>query len=144
MDAIRMEVREDLLVDDINEPAAHDEYLKRSHDRYQTLLHDGICFIDDSSADRSWKQHKDDQYYQLEEHGYDYFIISMDVSREFIDKLYRANKSYSAKEADRFFEDHQKFLELYGADIGVHITDENFLTRMSVCHDAVSEFLKAH
>ena len=77
MDAIRMEVREDLLIEDGNDPRVRKEFLRRAYERYQPLLQEGVCFIDDSSADRSWKQNPDDQYYQLARHGYGHLIISM-------------------------------------------------------------------
>jgi hypothetical protein len=141
MDAIRMEVREDLLIHDGADPRVLGEYRRRSITRYQALLKAGVCFIDDSSADRSWKQQPTDQYYQLQEHGYDCFIISMDLSMEFIRKLYAANHSLSKDNLEELFNDHRQFLEKYSDDVGVHITDQQFLERMSICERAVKVFL---
>jgi hypothetical protein len=141
MDAIRLEVREDLLIEENEHPDARKEYLKRSVERYQKLLNRGVCFIDDSSADRSWKQQEGDQFYQLQKHKYDHFIISMDMSLDFIKKLHQANKSVLNDQVERFYNDHQKFLELYKDDAGVHIHDENFLDRMNICERAVKVFL---
>lgn len=141
MDAIRMEVREDLLIDDSSDPTVRKEFLRRAYDRYRPLLKEGVCFIDDSSADRSWKQQPKDQYYQLQEYGYDYFIISMDLTKDFVASLHSANNSASKQALDKYFADHQEFLKLYKDDIGLHITDENFLDRMQLCEAAVKSFL---
>lgn len=143
MDAIRMEVREDLLIDNSDDPSVRAEFLKRAYDRYQPLLQKGVCFIDDSSADRSWKQNPDDQYYQLAEHGYDYFIISMDLSQDFIVKLHAANKSRSKDNSEKYYNDHQTFVQQYTADIGVHITDESFPARMDICEQTFGQFLNS-
>jgi hypothetical protein len=144
MDAIRLEVREDLLIDDPNDPRVRAEFLKRAYERYQPLLQEKVCFIDDSSADRSWKQKPDDQYFQLAEHGYDYFIISMDLSQAFIDKLHAANHSLSKNDSAYFYNNHQDFLKLYRSDVGTHITDDTFTDRMALCKKAVGDFLQAH
>lgn len=137
-----MEVREDMLSDDNDDPAVRKEFLDRSVSRYQALLQKGVCFIDDSSADRSWKQQPGDQYFQLKDHGYDYFIISMDLSADFIRKLHGANHSLSRDYLNKYYDGHQKFLEAYVADVALSITDDNFLRRMELCENAVSEFLK--
>lgn len=139
-----MEVREDLLLDNAADPMVRKEFLTRAYARYQSLLQSKVNFIDDSSADRSWKQKPDDQYFQLVEHGYDYFIISMDVSEKFITKLHNANKSTSRGEAKRYYEDHRTFLELYSNDVGVHITDQNFPDRMAICEQAAGAFIGQH
>ena len=141
MDAIRLEVREDLLVDNNDDEEVREEYLKRSIGRYQELLRKGTCFIDDSSADRSWKQNKGDQFYQLQEYGYDYLIISMDLSKSFIEKLHTANKSVSNEKLNEYYDDHQEFLTLYSNDIGVHITDDTYIDRMKLCESVVSNFI---
>jgi hypothetical protein len=141
MDAIRMEVREDVLVEDINEPRALKEFTKRAWERYQPLLQKGVCFIDDSSADRSWKQRPTDQYYQLKQYDYDFFIISIDLSREYLQKLYDIKDAPQGEQADRYHNDHVQFLELYSDDVGVHITDHNFLDRIKVAEEAVKGFL---
>jgi predicted kinase len=142
MDAIRMEVREDLSIDDPADPRVRGEFIKRAHERYRLLLKEGVSFIDDSSADRSWKQKPDDQFYQLQEHGYGYFIISMDLSKDCIARLHGANRSLARGMADDYFADHQEFLRLYGDDVGVSVTDGTFLDRMAVCERAVRQFLQ--
>jgi hypothetical protein len=141
MDAIRMEVREDLLVDDVTDPRIVEEFQKRAVHRYQALLKKGVSFIDDSSVDRSWKQPSSDQNYRLNGRNYDYFIISIDLSKAFIQKLHQANHSQSADKLDDYYDDHQKFLEQYSEDIGEHITDETFADRMDICERATKVFL---
>lgn len=141
MDAIRLEVREDLLKDKSDDPEVRKEFLKRAYERYQPLLQEGVCFIDDSSADRSWKQKPDDQYFQLKQFDYDFFIISMDLSKDFIRKLHAANKSASQDKLEEYFEDHHEFLRLYSNDVSVTITDDNFLDRMNVCEQAARHFI---
>lgn len=141
MDAIRMEVREDLLIDSASDQRVRDEFMRRARARYQPLLQQRVCFIDDSSADRSWKQNPGDQYFQLTEAGYRYFIISMDLSKEFICSLHGANKSVLSHVADKYFDDHQKFLDAYASDVGIHITDQVFPQRMQLCEDAITKFL---
>jgi hypothetical protein len=144
MDAIRLEVREDLLIADNTDPHARKEFLRRASTRYQKLLREDACFIDDSSVDRSWKQAEDDQYFKLYDHDYDYLIISMDLSRAFMQKLHAANQSLSHDRLDEYYQEHQTFLEQYSDDIGLHIIDDTFADRMTLCETAVSQFIYAH
>ena len=142
MDAIRLEVREDMLEDDNNKPAVRAEFLRRAEQRYQALLGKKLNFIDDSSADRSWKQKPGDQFYQLQTAGYDCFMISMDLSKEFIARLHGANHSLSADALDSYFEQHQMFLEQYGSDANLHITDETYKDRMALSEQALAAYLQ--
>jgi hypothetical protein len=137
-DAIRMEVREDLRVPNLEDEAAFREFDTRADHRFQSLLKHNVCFISDSSADRSWEEQV---HTQLQEHGYDYFIISIDLSKDFVQQLYEANHSGSASDLEHYYAQHEKFLSGYTENIGVHITDKDFAERMSICTRAVKVFL---
>jgi DNA-binding Lrp family transcriptional regulator len=120
-DAVRSEVLEDLGVLDT------DEYLKRRNSRLNEIFKSGVSFICDVSVDRQWKDFKE----QLELHGYKWFIISIDLSKDFLKKLYEA-KAYveSIKRLDKLIEEHERFLQEYVNDVNLHITENTFNVRL--------------
>ena len=120
-DAVRSEVLEDLGVLDT------DEYLKRRNSRLNEIFKSGVSFICDVSVDRQWKDFKE----QLELHGYKWFIISLDLSRDFLKKLYEA-KAYveSIKRLDKLINEHEWFLQEYVNDVNLHITENTFNVRL--------------
>lgn len=132
-DAIRTEVLEDLSV--FNE----DEFIYRRDKRGQEILLSGISFIYDASIDREWKRLKP----RLQEAGYQYYIISLDLSLNFLTKLYTI-KHYdeSLARIDDLIFDHQNFLKEYNEEINLRIDDSTFYDRLKISYDAVSQILK--
>lgn len=126
-DLLRTEVREDLLRFDA------DEYVRRRTERLKEILDSGISFIYDASCDRRWATEKD----VLIKHGYEARIISLDFSKGKLLEIWRA-KDYTEFDAlDRTFEDHQLFLRKFKNDVTVHLSDENFLTRLEDSFKAI-------
>lgn len=133
-DAIRTEVREDTLVVEKDPEILH----QITEERLGKLVKSQKSFILDSSMDRKYKEVKEG----LEEYGYERFLISIDISKDFLLKLYKA-KGYieSIDLVDRFIEDHQKFLEEYGEEVDIRIDDNNFLDRLNICLKAVEKYV---
>ncbi|OGC46442.1 hypothetical protein A2V49_02830 [candidate division WWE3 bacterium RBG_19FT_COMBO_34_6] len=132
-DTIRTEITEDLIVFD------QDEYIRRRDLRLKDLLDKNASFIYDASVDREWKN----KYKIVNEYKYKYFIISLDLSKDLLLKLYNA-KGYheSVERLEQLFIDHQNFLSEYSSIVGIHITDDNFYNRLEICYDAVFKWLK--
>ncbi|MBI5071549.1 hypothetical protein HZB93_01495 [Candidatus Falkowbacteria bacterium] len=132
-DAIRTEVLEDLSF--FNE----EEYIKRRDERIHAVLENNPAIIYDASVDREWKNWED----KIVKAGYKIFIISLDLSKDFLVELYKI-KGYheSAQRIDQFFSDHEEFVKNYGHLVNLRITDENFKNRLEFAYLAVSEWLK--
>ena len=131
-DIIRTEVKEDFGY--LNT----EEYEKRRNFRVEEMLQSGRSFIFDASIDRSW-----DVFHQyLVKYDYAWFVISLDLSKELLKKLYLA-KGYSESllVIDQYFADHEKFLSLHDSDINLHITDETFTNRLNLSEKAFTEWL---
>lgn len=132
-DAIRTEVVEDL--GKFNE----EEYVQRRNERTRSILENGTSFIYDASVDRVWKT----LHAWLTQYGYEWFVISMDLSKEFLLKLYQT-KGYdeSMKILDQFIVDHQNFLNEFNSEVGVHISDDQFGDRLRLAYEATRLFVK--
>lgn len=131
-DAIRSEVIEDFGFFN------NEEYLKRRNSRLGEILIAGNSFICDVSVDREWEGFKE----KLIAFNYDFFIISLDLSKELLIKLYQA-KNYleSLERIDELIEAHNKFLNEYSVDVNLHITDAEFLNRMQFSYDEIKKYL---
>ena len=131
-DVLRTEVLEDLKEFNQN------EYEKRRDERLKDLLGRGVCFIYDASVDREWDKLKS----WLEEAGYEWFVISLDFSYEFMQRL-QETKGYteSIQSLDESVKQHRKFVMDYSSDIGFHLTDDQFPNRLAVCLDAAKRWL---
>ncbi|HOG15574.1 MAG TPA: hypothetical protein PK674_03220 [Candidatus Absconditabacterales bacterium] len=131
-DAIRSEVIENIGFLDI------EKHRKIRNERLQEILESGISFIADISVDRERENFKE----KLSEHGYIWFIISTDLSKDLLIRLYKA-KGYdeSLQRLDTIFQDHEKFLEKFSDDIGLQIGDEQFLNRLALSFNAVKQFI---
>jgi len=128
-DAIRTEVKEDLgKFDQI-------EYERRRDERLNDIIKSNKSFIYDASIDRIWGEKNS----ELLEAGYKYYIISLDLSLDFLKRLY-AIKSYT-ESTERFVNDHQKFLESYSSYVNLHITDGDFPNRLLIAYNGVKEWL---
>lgn len=132
-DSIRTEVTEDLFK--FNE----EEFRKRSFSRLTSLFKEGNSFILDLSIDREWKNYQN----ELIKSNYKIFTISMDLSREFLVKLYQAkNYTESLKNIDKFILDHQQYLSLYSSMPNLSINDKNFLDRLILSEQSLTSWLK--
>ena len=131
-DAIRSEVIEDLWMLD------NQEHIRRRDLRLNEIIKSGISFICDLSIDRHWNLFKK----QLTDNNYKFYIISIDLSKELLIKLYnRKGYTESLISIDKFIEDHKMFLEKYSHEINLHIQDENFKNRCELSYNQLNDWL---
>ena len=132
-DAIRTEVTEDLGKFD------SEEHLKRRNERLTNIMESGTSFICDLSVDREWKEFKK----LLASNEYNTFIISLDLSKDFLIRLYESKGYYeSLKRIDNVINDHDVFLINYKNDIALHIGDEDFKHRCQISYKKTGEWIK--
>jgi predicted kinase len=137
-DNIRFEVREDMLLEDINISEALQEYERRSRMRRRSILSHGKPFILDGSMDRRWAEAKD----ELREFGYDWFLINMELSRGFLLNLYNCTGRHkAAKELDAYLKQHEDFMARFGGEISVQVTDDTFSKRCEIAAEALKKWL---
>lgn len=140
-DQIRYEVREDLRLDDINRPGGVAEFDKRLDERFQRLLDLQKSVIIDGSSDRRWGERKP----RLVEAGYDHFMISMEMSKAFLLKLYdETGRSWWVDDnLDGYLRDHEQFLKKFQSDVSLEINDDNFIDRLNVAAAGLTKFLES-
>lgn len=116
-----------------------EEHRKIRDRRLKEVLDSWISFIADISIDREWIGFKE----HLSKYTYKYFIISLDLSKELLIKLYQA-KGYdeSLKRLDTLLQDHEKFLERFSDDVGFSISDDQFLNRLELSLKNVDDWIK--
>ncbi|HNY04795.1 MAG TPA: hypothetical protein PKI92_03515 [Candidatus Woesebacteria bacterium] len=132
-DSIRTEVTEDLLKFD------EEEFRKRSFIRLSSLFEQGDSFILDVSIDREWKNYQD----KAQNSHYKIFTISLDLSRNYLIKLYKAKRYLeSLKNIDKFILDHQKYLSEYSSMVNLSIKDNNFKKRLTLSEQTLTSWLK--
>lgn len=132
-DAIRTEVSEDLGFFD------EKEYLKRRNERIKYIIENNISFIYDASVDREWESMK--KIYP-DKYGYSIFIISINLSKEFIAKIYKAkNYSWSSEIVDKFILDHEIFLNNNKEDVGLNISENEFNNRLQLSLEATKKWI---
>jgi predicted kinase len=137
-DNIRYEVKEDLLVSDINEPKASKEYNYRQNKRFQDILELKKNFILDGSVDRRWQEVKN----QLNAAGYNWCLIDMELSRDFMINLYtKTNRPRAIEELDAYLVQHANFMKKYSSDVKLKITDQLFKDRNSIAEKTVRKFI---
>jgi predicted kinase len=137
-DTIRSEVKEELLVSNINEPQALVEFEQRFTDRWEEALAMGESFILDGSVDRSWPRTKA----ELLIAGFQWFMIDMELSREFFMELFTATKRPKAiDQLDMYLEQHEAFMDRYRSDIHIEINDASFPQRLELAADGLAVFL---
>jgi len=132
-DAIRSEVREDLLVWD------EDEVKNRANNRLNSIIKEWKAFIFDVSVDRTWWNLKE----ILLENHYNYFVISIDLDKKTLSSFYNA-KWYdeSMQRIDKVYEDHEKFLKDFPDDINIHINETNYQNRLENVYKVVNQRIK--
>lgn len=130
-DAIRTEVIED------TGAFEEREFLRRRGVAVNAIFASGKDFIYDASVDRAWEE----QAEFLRKTGYAFLLISLDLSKDFLLKLYESKK-YDPSWLDPYIADHEHFLRNYDKDIAIHITDADFLNRLNVSLEAARNFLE--
>ncbi len=138
-DQLRYEVREDLLVDNINVPHALAEFERRLTKRLDEFLATGRPIIIDGSVDRRWPERKA----QLQEHGYGWFLINMELSRPFLENLFSktGRADWTGDYLDRYFPQHEEFMRQHSWEINLQITDETFPKRLRIAADTLQKFI---
>lgn len=138
-DQIRYEVREDLRLDDINRPGGVKEFEKRLGSRFKKILDSKTSVIIDGSIDRRWPERKP----KLVDAGYDWYMISMEMSKSFLLKLYAdTGRSWWADEyLDLYLTQHEEFLTKFQRDVDLEISDDNFADRLEVAAKGLTKFL---
>lgn len=133
-DSIRTEVIEE------RGSLVESEYLKRRDDRICQISESSLSFIYDASVDRVWK---DKKALWQEELGYKVFIISLDLSKSFLENLYSAKKyNETLLRIDELIEDHDVFIDQNDCDVGLHISDRDFNDRLEMSYQSVLIWLK--
>jgi len=132
-DAIRTEIIEDFGFLD------NDIHIKKRNELINDILKNKTSFICDASQDRDWLIFKK----ELQKHGYSWFIISLDLSKEKLEELYK-RKGYneSLLRLDQLFIDHDKFVQQNREDINMVIDDFSFNDRLQLVYSAVNLYLK--
>jgi predicted kinase len=133
-----LNIREDLMFTSVNQNGALAEYEKRIKDRRQEVLARGMPVILDGSVDRTWTEVKA----TLQEHNYDWFMVDMELTRVFLEDLYRGTgREGYITQLDMYQADHQRFIDEYAEDITLEINDTTFLDRRRVAIDGLQHFL---
>jgi hypothetical protein len=136
-DAVRSEIVEDSTLNNYEKRDFNKVLDKRLHKltKYQR------SFILGVSVDRSWRDVKR----ELENNAYFWFLISFNLSKNLLTKMYKA-KGYkeSLNNIDKFIQDHGKFFREYRNDVGFIITDENFSNRLDVCLQESKKVMESH
>jgi predicted kinase len=115
----------------------NDAYLKLRDKRLDQLMASGKSFIYDASVDRQWAQAKK----WLNDNGYEHFVISFNLDRAFVERLYKAKSSTSVDMLDQWFEEHDAFLKEYPDVTNVAIDADNFQQRLETSLREVSQWV---
>jgi predicted kinase len=115
-----------------------EEFNRRRDARFKELVESGQDFILDASIDRTWPEMKP----KLEDAGYEFFIISFDLSDESTDKLVSTYPVSWGKPPKEYRADHQNFLNDFANDVKLTITDENYSTRLDDALNSVKTWLE--
>jgi hypothetical protein len=138
-DQLRAEVKEDLMVDNINIPEALAEFEKRMTGRRLEIFATRRPIIFDGSVDRRWEESKK----QFLDADYDWFLVSLNLSKEFLVKLFNSTgrAKFAQTKLDGYLKQHEEFVDKYDSDVSVRITDETFKDRLKVSADGLQSFL---
>lgn len=138
-DVIRAEVKEDFLADNINIPHVLAEYNKRVVDRHEHVLDLQRPVILDASVDRLWDTQTRQQ---LIDHGYDWYLISLDWSYGFMANLYaRTDRPKAINQLPGYQKQHESFLADCGQDINLHLEDRDFPKRNILAAEGLQSFI---
>lgn len=117
-----------------------EEHKKVRNNRLKEVLDSWISFIADISIDREWESFRE----TLLSYGYTRFIISLNLSKGLLMKLYKA-KGYdeSLKRLDTLMHDHESFLENFSDDVGVHVWDDQFFDRLEIALRSIRAWIES-
>lgn len=140
-DELRNEVRENLLTDDIRSPRASAEFERLTKERHEQALSTGRPVIFDGSVDRRWPETKK----QLQDHGYSWFLINLELSLPFLTKLFSSTGrgAFVETKLANYLKQHNDFRAAHQGDISLEITDKDFINRMEVTATGLEQFLSA-
>lgn len=131
-DTIRLEVMEDLLLFD------QQEYERRRDARGKQIISSGKPFIYDASIDREWPRLKE----WLTAGSYQSFIVSLDLSRTLLAKLYEAKGYHDTLDRlETLMHDHDRFLDQHGDVVNRHIDDQAFPKRLEISLQSASQWI---
>jgi len=75
--------------------------------------------------------------------NYDFFIVSLDLSKELLIKLYQSKRYFiDLKRINELIQDHNNFLDQYLKDVGLQIKDGDFINRMQISYSGVKDYLE--
>ncbi|MFN7160867.1 MAG: hypothetical protein ACK4NC_04650 [Candidatus Gracilibacteria bacterium] len=131
-------VMAELIEDHMNFDVDQNEFAIKRDKRMYDLLTSEYSFVFASSIDGRWEYLKQ----ILIENDYNIFIISIDLSRTFFEKLYIA-KGYadSTERITLLYEQHEEFLKHFNNDISLHIKDEEFSDRLELSLEKVKDWV---
>lgn len=110
--------------------------------RLEDIFLKGNSFILDASIDRVWE--KQNFRKMIEEYDYEWFIISLDLSEDFLKRLYGVKQYKDVESLLRTKKDHDVFLEKYNEIIELHILEKDFKDRLSLSLKAVEHWIKSN
>jgi predicted kinase len=131
-DEIRRAVREDTLLTEVDSEA----YFTERDRQLAQLMKLGRDVVLDVSVDRRWEHVKS----LVLNGGYRIFVISFDLTHEFLDRLCEA-KGYNKDDNGRWQADHKSFLEQWGSDVDFVIDSQNYKQRNELALKVVQDWI---
>ena len=113
------------------------EYLRRRDERNARIIAMGMPFIYDASIDREWP--KLESILVRQEYGH--FVISLDLGRDMLGRLYLAKGYSEGFRLDERMAEHQAFLEACVDKVNLHIGEAKFPRRLELGLQAVNAWL---
>lgn len=114
-------------------------YDERRKEYMDSLFSQHRSFIYDASVDRRWEEFKQ----EAGKNGYDWLLISFDLSPDFVRELGKSSASTIAEEhMINYHKHHQKFLEQFGSDATLRITDDIFSRRFELALEVTKELAR--
>jgi len=132
-DAIRSEVIADLGVFD------EKEFRKRVDERIKYMLESNLSCIYDASIDRAFREER--KMIELLKEHYNFFIISLDFSKELLNKVYNS-KGCDTSVLDKYIKDHEEFLKHHSDEVNLSLKDEDFPDRLKISLEAAKNWMK--
>jgi hypothetical protein len=137
-DNLRFEIQEDLLSRSINREDCAEEYKRRYASRIAEILSSNRPFIRDGSVDRTWPDVKS----RLQAANYDWFMVGMELSRDFMESLYMATgRPIAAQQLPVYIAQHNTFMADYSSDVDIMVTDETFHVRREIAVAGLERYL---
>jgi|GEM_PF-369619 len=150
-DVLRYEVKEDMLASElvlpedlikkgINVPEVLAEFEKRLTARMNEILSTRKPLIIDGSVDRRWPARKE----QLLKNGYDWFLISLELSKPFLENLFKSTgREFFIPQLDGYLSQHESFINKYGDEVNLFIRDQDFSNRLKLAASGLQNYVAA-